>query len=130
MMDLKEENKIKADIFAFTKRCNEIKAEKEALDNEYKRLKEEIIGLMGELGTKYLRSENFEVKYATPHSFDIGNFKYSYPELAKKFVTTETITKTVDKIDNQSKELLKEKHPEVWDECYIELTPRLTIKAF
>jgi len=33
MIDLKEENKIKADIFAFTKRCNEIKAEKKALDN-------------------------------------------------------------------------------------------------
>ncbi|MFX1425408.1 MAG: hypothetical protein ACFFBE_03070 [Promethearchaeota archaeon] len=129
-MDLKQEMKMKEDIFAFTRRCEEIKAEKEALDNEYKRLKEEIIGLMGELGTKYLRNENFEVKYAIPHSFDIGRFRYSYPELTKRFITTETITTTKDKIDNQSKELLKGNHPDAWNECNIELTPRLTIKAF
>ncbi len=129
-IDPKEENKIREDIFASTRRCNEIKAEKEALDNEYKRLKEEIIGLMGELGMRQLRSENFEVKYTTPHSFDIGRFKYSYPKLAESFITTETITTTKDKIDDSSKELLKEKHPDAWDECYIELIPRLTIKAF
>jgi alkylhydroperoxidase/carboxymuconolactone decarboxylase family protein YurZ len=129
-MEPEQEQKMKQDVFAFTKRVNEIKAEKEALDEEYKRLREKIVGLMGELGTKYLRNDNFEVKYTTPHSFDLGNFKYSYPEIAERFIITETITTTKDKIDDQAKELLKEKHPDIWDECYVELTPRLTIKAF
>lgn len=43
---------------------------------------------------------------------------------------TEAFTTTKDKIDNQSKELLKENHPDAWNECNIELIPRLTIKAF
>ena len=80
-----------------------------------------------ELGIKYIRNEEREVKYVIPHSFDIGLFKLKFKKLGKKnFVKEVTITKVKDELVN--KELLKEQYPEAFKECNKELTPRVTIK--
>jgi len=46
------------------------------------------------------------------------------PEITKGYVKQ----KIQDYIENQDKKLIKEKFPDAWNNCSVELTPRLIIK--
>lgn len=79
---------------------------------------------MKDLDVKYLKNESMEISIS-PKSFDSANLDVEYPELYKKYTTIEIIT--TEKVVVNKKDL-ERFYPEEYEDCLIELTPRLSIK--
>ncbi|MHA2393950.1 MAG: hypothetical protein ACXAEX_18615 [Promethearchaeota archaeon] len=58
-------------VFDLTNKCLEIRQQIKGLNQSYYTLREEIAGILDELGVKSLRNEDYEVKIALPHTFII-----------------------------------------------------------
>ena len=89
------------------------------------KLKEEVRGVMKELGEKKLEDELVEVEMRISNSFDIGQLGVSYPELYKQYTSIETVT--TEKVILNKKDL-KKFYPDEYHNCEVENTPRLYIK--
>ncbi|KKN76329.1 hypothetical protein LCGC14_0371810 [marine sediment metagenome] len=112
--------------------CVKIQALKRRIKNdteEMDRYKEEVRGVMIDNEMNYLTNEIFEsVKLVIPKSFDIAMLKMYHKDLAKMFIKEEIKTTTIDVISKDAKKIIKEKHPEAWEDITAEGTPRLNIK--
>ena len=90
-------------------------------------IKDAIREILQENDIKHFEDKNadIDIKITYPMSFDFGLFKMDYPELTKRYFTTETITTIRDVYD---KKQIKKDCPEEYSLCEVELTPRLTVK--
>ncbi len=117
--------KLRDKVVELAKEYNSNRFKMDELKERNQVIKDHIIATMSEIGEKSQIRDNFEVKYTIPKSFDLGMFKMENSELSKKFLTTKTITETIEEFDLKT---FKKTMPDTWEKYRAEGTPRLTVK--
>ncbi len=108
-------------------RLLELKEEIKDIKKEEKRYKNQLRALMKKRGVKEIENDEISVQIRYPRSFDIGQFRHDYPEILDKYITIEKkMVETVETTLNEKD--LKRFHPDEYEDCMVDGTPRIYIK--
>lgn len=125
-------DQIKKDILNMAKLCKDYITRKKEFTEKEKEAKTALRNMFLEL-PENLRKDKLkddsieEVSIQFPKSFDMGLLGINYPELYKKYVKTEMVIVKSEKV-NFNKKDLQRFHPEEYNKCMAEGTPRIRIK--
>lgn len=123
-----EEKSMKKAILDLAAQVNALKFEIEDKKEKMNVLKEEIRGLMQELGLKRIENDEWRVTITYPRKVDAELLYRFHKDIFPLYATREIVKKEVFKWKSRAKDKLKKEHPKVYDELDQGATPRLRIE--